>query len=422
MMKQFIKQQWYFVFLLALLSVSLQSCLGVGQNNPFGDRSTNNNGGTIKVNMSDQTRWKGKIYFTLSRNLYVLDGKTLNLTQLTNNMDVRDPAVSPDGQWIAFINRAKNYSDLDYISTNSADKTVHTVVTGNGHYIAGTQGSNTFYWFAQPAWSADSTQLLFLSDLQKDFVWSSLGPPYSQVAFLDMQVFSLPVKVSLTATQATRQAQVIGYATYGDGGNQGPSYRPGHPEQVMYTTFRYDTTGTHQIVQINIEDTTFLINRPRSWNPNITPAVALTPAQNDLVNFEPSFSPDGNTIAYVRREDQTGTHMSIYTMPVAENVANDPNVANFNPNNPTNAANALVPYNTQSKKLLTDRYVSQPVWSPDGTKLLYYGFSNNTFDLYLVVLTKDTNTGLYSVKPDSQVQLTQTNGLLNADSRAVWTP
>jgi Tol biopolymer transport system component len=417
-MKRSIKKQWHLLSLFILLTISLQSCLGIGENNPFQDKSTNN-GHIIKVNTSDQARWKGKIYFTLNRNLYVLDGTTHDLTQLTDKMDVRDPALSPDGKWIAFINRSKNYSDLDYISTNTADKTLHTVVTGNGRYIPNGEGANTYYWFAQPAWSADSTQLLFLSDLQKDFFWSNLGPPYNQVRFLDLQVFSLPVNVSLTAEEAKDQAQAIGYAIYGDGGNRDPAYRPGHPEQVMYTSFHYDSTATHQIVQINIEDTTFMINYPYRWSPNLNPAVALTPAQNDLVNLEPSFSPDGNTIAYVRRDDDT--HRSLYTMPVAENVANNPNIRNFNPNTEANANNALIPY-TKSSKLLTDRYVSQPIWSPDGTQLLYYSYSNNTFDLYLVTLTKDANTGLYSAKPDSQVQLTQTNGQLDADSRAVWTP
>jgi hypothetical protein len=257
-----------------------------------------------------------------------------------------------------------------------------------------------------------------LSDLQKKFVWSRLGPPYSQVTFLDLQVFSLPMNVSLTAAQAIQRAQAIGYASYGDGGNRDPAYRPGHPEQVMYTTFHYDDTGTHQIIQINIEDITFMLNQPQRWNPNLTPAVALTPAINDLANFQPSFSPDGDTIAYVRREDQT--HMSIYTMPVAENVANDPTIPNFNPNSEANTKNALIPYSTQSSKLFTDRYLSQPIWSPDGKQLLYYGFNNNTFDLYLITLTK-TGTA-YSVTPNSRLQLTQTAGQLDADSRAVWVP
>src|SRR5215470_4328323 len=131
-----IRQQWYLLVLLACLSVSLQGCLGIGGNNPFQSKGTSN-GGSIQVNTSDQAKWKGKIYFTLSRNLYVLDGSSQNLAQLTNNMDVRDPAVSPDGKWIAFINRFQNYSDLDYISTNPADKTLHTVVTGNGQFLNG---------------------------------------------------------------------------------------------------------------------------------------------------------------------------------------------------------------------------------------------------------------------------------------------
>jgi Tol biopolymer transport system component len=418
-MKQAFKQPWQLLFLVAVLSISLQGCLGIGDNNPFQDKNTDQKGGTIKVNTSDQAQWKGKIYFTLNRNLYVLDGKTDNLTQVTSNIDVRDPAVSPDGKWIAFVNRSKDYADLDYISTNTADKTVHTIVTGNGQYVPGGDGANNYYWFAQPAWSADSTHLLFLSDLQKGFIWKSLGHPFDQGLFLDLQVFSLPMNVSLTATEAIQQAQDIGYASYGDGGNRDPSYRPGHPEQVIYTTFHYDTTGTHQIVQINIEDTTFMINQPYHWTPNLTPAVALTPASNDLVNFEPSFSPDGNTIAYVRREDQS--HMSIYTMPVAENVANDPTNPDFDPNSQANMDKALVPYNTASSKLVTDTYVSEPIWSPDGKQLLYYGFTNNTFDIYLVTLNKNTKTGAYSIKPNSQIQLTQTNGQLDADSRAVWT-
>src|SRR5262249_53022156 len=150
-MKRFIEKHWQLLLLLVLLSSSLQSCDLFGANNPFQDKNIDNKGNTIKVNTSDQAHLNGKIYFTLKRNLYVFDGKTQDLTQLTSNMDVRDPAVSPDGKWIAFINRAKNYSDLDYIATDPADKTLHTVVTGNGAYLPGQEGRNTFYWFAQPS-------------------------------------------------------------------------------------------------------------------------------------------------------------------------------------------------------------------------------------------------------------------------------
>jgi len=66
--------------------------------------------------------------------------------------------------------------------------------------------------------------------------------------------------------------------------------------------------------------------------------------------------------------------------------------------------------------------VSQPVWSPDGKQLLYYSYQNDNFDIWLATLNKDPKTGKVSMKPDSQVQLTQSNGQLDGDSRASWAP
>src|SRR5579875_3079781 len=88
-------KRWYIIFPLALLALSLQSCLGLGgggssTSSNFQTKSTAN-GTTIGINQTAQAVFKGKIYFTLNRNLYVLDG-TRNVTQLTHGMDVRRPA------------------------------------------------------------------------------------------------------------------------------------------------------------------------------------------------------------------------------------------------------------------------------------------------------------------------------------------
>ena len=107
-------------------------------------------------------------------------------------------------------------------------------------------------------------------------------------------------------------------------------------------------------------------------------------------------------------------------MPVAEGVANDGNNPAFNPTDPANLQKALVPYSTQSVKLLTDHFVSQPVWSPNGKQLLYYDYQNNSFDIWLAALNKGPKTGAVSMKPNSQIQLTQSNGQLDGDSRASW--
>jgi Tol biopolymer transport system component len=75
-----------------------------------------------------------------------------------------------------------------------------------------------------------------------------------------------------------------------------------------------------------------------------------------------------------------------------------------------------------SSKLLEGLYVSQPIWSPDGRHILYYSFANNSFDIWIATITKNSKTGALTIQPNSQVQLTNAQGQLDADSRAFWTP
>ncbi|HZO75859.1 MAG TPA: hypothetical protein VFB60_26910 [Ktedonobacteraceae bacterium] len=408
-------KHWYMLLLLATLALSMQGCLGIGDNNNF-TRSTRPNGSSIGINNTDQAVFKGKIYFTLDRNLYMIDG-TRTLHQLTKNMEIQDPVVSPDGKWIAFTVRNKNYSDLVYMPANGGP--LHTVVTGAGNYVLNLDGANDYYWFFQPAWSADSTHLIFLSDLHKAFYWYRLGGVFQSSYFLDLQVFSLPINApTLTGKQAVNIAKPVAYADFGDGGDRDPSYRPSHPNQVIYTHYTYDaTTQTKQVIQIFLEDAT-LMAKPHypPYHPGVEgsgfdPAVPLTPGTPDLANLEPAFSPDGNFIAYVRRQD--ATHDGIYIMPVAEGVTD-------NPNNPDVQKKALAPYD-KSSLILTQQYLTKPTWSPDGKQLAYITYTNNNFDIWLANLSVDPKTGAYTLKGDP-VQLTDAGGHLNGDSRLFWTP
>src|SRR5579884_83302 len=115
------------IFLLMMLS--LQSCLGLGR--PF-KTITTSKGNQIGVNTDNQVTFHGKIYFTLDHNLYVLDGNK-NLRQLTNGIDVRDPAVSPDGSKIAFIIRYQEHSDLAIMPSSGGAWQV--LVSGAGQYV-----------------------------------------------------------------------------------------------------------------------------------------------------------------------------------------------------------------------------------------------------------------------------------------------
>ncbi len=107
-------------------------------------------------------------------------------------------------------------------------------------------------------------------------------------------------------------------------------------------------------------------------------------------------------------------------MPVPEGITGDPNTPSFNPNSQENLNKGLSMY-SQSTNLLEGLYVSQPIWSPDGTHILYYNYANNSFDIWIASITKNAKTGTYVIRPNSQVQLTDGQGKLDADSRACWT-
>lgn len=400
----------YTACVLLVLSLSLQSCLGLGGGSATnsGDfKSMGVNGSTIGINNTDQAIFKGKIYFTLNHDLYVLDGTRVP-RQLTHNLMVMDPAISPDGKWIAFVARFPNYANLSYISVNGGE--IHTVIIGKGEfYTANGDVNNNYYWFAEPTWSPDSKHLLFLSDLQKLFVWASLGAPFNNADFSDMQVFTLPIgRPTVYAKDVSTTVQAVAYASFGDGGDRDPIYRPHYNDQIAFTHYKYDASGTLQIIQIFLENPNAIANNPGTYSPVSDPAVPITPENTNQQSMEPTFSPDGNFMAYVKR--QNSTSMGLYIMSVANNVTQ-------NPNNPAVEKAALQPFN-KSVNILSRPYLSQPTWSPDGKQIAYLSYSNNVFDLWLANVSL-SKAGKYAVV-GSPIQLTSANGMLDGDSRPFW--
>jgi Periplasmic component of the Tol biopolymer transport system len=406
------------IFICILLSLSLQGCLS--STNSQYQSVTKGTHGDIKVNV-DQAAFQGRLYFTLDRNLYVLDGKDKqHPKQLTHGIQVRDPAISPDGKWIAFTILYKDYDDLAYMPANGG--TPKILISGNGSYQP--NGSNapisTAHWFAEPSWAPDSQHIIFLSDLQKNW---NIGV---DAFLLDLQLY----RVDINNASATN-AQIIAYAVYGDGGLRDPAYRPGHSDQIIYTNYQYDSSATQQQIQIMLQDANIVqqdlaqnpqnpVYHPGAYALGNYPSVPLTPAAPNLMNLEPAFSPDGNQIIYLRRDD--ATHMSMYLMSVPNGVTSDPNNPAFDPQSATNRQKALVPY-AHATKLMTSQYLSQPIWSPDGSQIAYINYTNQSFDLWLAKITKDPKTGSYSIDTQSEQQLTMTSsGDFDADSRPCWAP
>jgi dipeptidyl aminopeptidase/acylaminoacyl peptidase len=409
-----IQKQWKLVFMLALLSLTLQSCLGSATT--YKSVTTGKNG---NVNINTASLFKGKIYFTLNGNLYAIDGSdTAHPKQLTSGLDVRDPSVSPNGKWIAFSIYYQNYSNLAYMPASGGKPTI--IANGNGSFSLTSAGAtSSYHWFEQPTWASDSETILFLGDNQKAFWAPSLVGGYDSF-ILDLQLFKMSMNDRLDTQDEIANAVPVAYTAIGAGGLRDPSYRPGHNDEVIYTSYSYTASSNFTDVnaQLNLIDDTVINNslaiNPYEYHPEVygtaaNPSVAITPGTSNLSNLEPSFSPDGNTIAYVRTLNETT--MGLYTMPVP---TDDTSTIT------TSGTQDLADYN-KSSQLLTGEYLSQPVWSPDGTQIAYYSYTNTTFDLWIATVVKNPKTGAYSIKKGSNTQLTQANGSLDANSRPFWT-
>ena len=397
-MKKHCNWRWCSFFSLMLLMFSVQGCLGLGGNGGPSNFNRTDTGSGQQLGVNNQVVFQGKLYFTINRTLWMLDG-TRTPHQLTGKgTAVRDPAVSPDHKWIAFIIRYSNSANLAYMPITGGKWQI--LRNGQGkYYYSGPFIHSSYTWQSQPAWSEDSSHLLFLSDFEKED-WYRYTP---NSPLLDLQIFSISLA-------DPTNVQDVAYAYFGDGGDRDPSYRPHHPDQIIYTHYAYDDTRTKQVIQLFLEDPNAVAKYPRGHyhpgEPGFDPGVAITPP--DVENIEPAFSPDGNSIAYIRRE---GTdQMGLYVMPVPEGVTSDPN-------NPAVMQNALLPYQ-KSSLILRGQFISQPVWSPDGKQIAYLSYNNSTFDIWLATVSVDAKTGQYHMN-GNPVQLT--DGGIDADSRPCWT-
>lgn len=390
------KSQFGSLLLLVLLAFVLQGCLGLG-GPATKSVGTGSNGNTVNV---VENAFKGKIYATIGHNLFVITGDGES-RQLVGGGNISDPAVSPDGTKIAFIQRYKQYSNLAYIAASGGP--VHVLLNGNGKFFLNSGGfmHNTFHWFFEPAWSPDGSTLLFLSDWMKtDYSQQCTG---QDADLLDLQVFSIPLN-------KPSAIQAIAYASFGGGGDRDASYRPGHPDQIVYTHYAdISGSGAQQVVQIYLADPGELARHPDKYCAGgLDSGIAITSAGDQ--DIQPAFSPDGSALAYVR--EQNTTQNALYVMPVPENVTQTPN-------DPNTEKLALQPYQ-KSSRLLSNTYVSRPTWSPDGRQIAYLQETNQALILWIANITHNVQTGVYSVQ-GSPIQATNGSGGIDGDSRIVWT-
>jgi hypothetical protein len=422
--------------LLATLSLSvilaLQACGGSSNYQSHGTKGSGN------ITTNQDAKFTGKIIFVKNRNIFVLDGKTNQLTQLTSGNNTLQPSLSRDGKTLALEVRQPGnfYSDIAMMPFQSGgnptmltDDSLHNLSDGVPHHYE--------FWANNPIWTADGQNLIFLSDFFKgEYTTPRFSNPtctQSQTDWiLDMGIVQMPASAqpapALAANGRANAPKQLAWPYCYAGGDQNLSLRPGVSDtEILFTSFQYNGAQLDLTAQLEL-----LILSPDGNNH----LIQLSAPDPNAIPMEPSWSPDGKYITYIRRENSED---NLYIMPVPDTTITG------TPNNETYGLESggkdtyytNTTYYSQSQQLATGIY-GNPVWG-DSTHIVVMKFdttdNGGAFNLFLATLKfatpaanpTGTPTATATAAPASAsvsitgnpIQLTQ--GGVDGESAPIWT-
>jgi Tol biopolymer transport system component len=419
------KYQW--LALCSLLLV-LQAC---GGGNNFNNHPTGN-GNSISTNNAAQ--FSGNILFVQKGNMLILNGKDSSLTTLTQDGTAVQPSISPNGSTIAFELRkpTNDYSDIAIMPITGGKP---TMITDNSlHNKSSGQPYHYLFWAGNPIWTADGKHIIYLSDYFKGGATTPFYPNPTCPGnsgrdwILDMGIVELPASARpVPGGQMNNPPKLLSWPYCYAGGDQDLSLRPGTRDtEVLFTSFQYSGPKLDLVAQMSL-----LVIPADGGNSKL---IQLSPPDPKVIPLEPSFSPDGKYITYIRRENGQD---DLYIMPIPATVTGTPNQESYGlEGNGTSVYSTNTSYYAHSQKLASG-IIGNPVWGANNT-LFFMMFNNGEFDLYMakVKFSTPASTPTPTTTPGATptttpapaapvitldgapVQLTQ--GGIDGQSRPVW--
>jgi TolB protein len=323
----------------------------------------------------------GRMLFVQGGNLWLWQGDSGR--QLTSGGDAFQPAWSPDGQRIAYVQRVTSFSDV--LVMPSEGPSTGSGATGAPQRLTQDGPDSSVYsyeriyasmWALYPAWSPDGTTIAFASQA---------GPPGgAPAAEFRISLFTTPSEAGGERTQLyADESGHVGRLTYAPDG-QSIVFAFGPAGMGEPTIYRYSVAGG-----------------------SAAPLVGA-PAQS----YDPAFSPDGTWLAFAARKDGRTDVFAIRSTASSTGTEEAPSAGVEETPAPGTGATAPP---IQLTSMGTAR---APAFSPDGKHLAFLAIApgSNSFDLWVIDLEVDSSGAL---APGQPRQITQGMGL-DADSGVAW--